>query len=393
MTPIPTPADVDRIAALPDPVIRNLQITACYHALAVAMAARTGPGANWCIFATWASRQAGQTIRKEDFARTLEIALRDAPVDDRALRDLAAAARALGSRLSIDELRTSIGDLVDPAAAMDRAADAVGRGNRKVFAEIGREFARFIATCLDDAAPDAALDAERLARFCEELRPGDPPDGQRYLRQAFRRYHQALAEPDAATRAQRMLLANVEIGFHEQTRLQPEIAEAMNAALVDRDQLRLHLMDALFPGQTWLLRSRLFLLKLLNRQSPLDAAIDHVLAEAQRVAHRAVTETMMTLGLPHGQTLRLGQDLSVAYPPMLRQITLPELLAMLAQFDPTPDSMRESGAVDWSDLPDRLHFIVDLFRGHHASAELFEPPFTAKQTAALKAGRLPEGRL
>src|SRR5512136_2991251 len=68
--PIPTTADVDRAAALPDPMIRNLQITQCYHELAAVLAARAS-GTNWCIFATWASRQAGQTIRKEDFARVI----------------------------------------------------------------------------------------------------------------------------------------------------------------------------------------------------------------------------------------------------------------------------------------------------------------------------------
>lgn len=31
--PVPTVADVDRVAALPDAVIRNLQITQCYHEL------------------------------------------------------------------------------------------------------------------------------------------------------------------------------------------------------------------------------------------------------------------------------------------------------------------------------------------------------------------------
>ena len=49
--PIPTLADVDRIAALSDPVIRNLQITQCYHDLAAVMAIRLR-GANWCTFAT-----------------------------------------------------------------------------------------------------------------------------------------------------------------------------------------------------------------------------------------------------------------------------------------------------------------------------------------------------
>ena len=51
-----------------EPVVRNLRITQCYHALSAAVAERISPGANWCTFATWASRQAGQTIRGEDFA-------------------------------------------------------------------------------------------------------------------------------------------------------------------------------------------------------------------------------------------------------------------------------------------------------------------------------------
>lgn len=62
----PTLADVERIVALADPAVRNLQITQCYCELSRALAARTGGGpANWCRVATWASKQAGQTIRKE----------------------------------------------------------------------------------------------------------------------------------------------------------------------------------------------------------------------------------------------------------------------------------------------------------------------------------------
>ena len=65
----PTTAEVKAIAVLADPVVRNLRITQCYHELAVAMSTLTGPGANWCAVATWASRQAGQSIRKEDLER------------------------------------------------------------------------------------------------------------------------------------------------------------------------------------------------------------------------------------------------------------------------------------------------------------------------------------
>jgi hypothetical protein len=386
--PIPTTEDVDRIAALPDPVIRNLQITQCYHELAAVLAARVS-GANWCTFATWASRQAGQTIRKEDFARLLENALRAAPARAQAAPDVAAAAQALGSWQSAAEVQGTVWDVINPLAAVDRAADAVGRGNKKVYEEIGREFARFYAACLNDTTHDS----EKIARFCAGLRPGDPPDGQQYLRQAFTRYDQALFESDPAARAQLLLLANIEIGFHEQTRLQPEIAEAMNAALIDPREFRLRLIKALFPQNSWRVRLRLFLLKIFDRPRPLDAALDGLLAEARRLAHVIITEYMMTIGLPHDVILHLGQDLPAEFPPALKQITLPDLQALLARIDPTPDSTRNTGAVDWSSLPERLHYIVDLFRCYHEYAELLDPPFTAEQVAALKAGRLPEGRL
>src|SRR5919197_4823599 len=66
-----TPEEVARIAARTDPVIRNLQITECYSRLAAAVADGR-PGANWCTFATWASRQAGSTIRGEDLLDPLQ---------------------------------------------------------------------------------------------------------------------------------------------------------------------------------------------------------------------------------------------------------------------------------------------------------------------------------
>jgi hypothetical protein len=238
-----------------------------------------------------------------------------------------------------------------------------------------------------------SFDSEKIARFIEELRPGDPPDGQQYLRRAFARYYQAFFESDATTRAQLLLLANIEIGFHEQTRLQPEIAEAMNAALIDYKEFRLRLIKALFPQHSWLVRLRLFLLKLFDRPRPFDAALDNLLAEARRLAHLIITEYMMTIGLPHDVILRLGEDVPADFPPSLKRITLPDLQTLLDQIDPTADSTRESGAVDWSALPDRLHYIIDLFRCYHESADLLDPPFTAEQVVALKAGRLPEGRL
>jgi hypothetical protein len=387
--PPPTVAEVERIAALPDPVIRNLQITQCYQELSVAMAQRTGRRANWCTFATWASKQAGQTIRKEDLARVLEGARAHSLATSPSADDFIVSAQQIGSTHTAAEIRASVWDVVSPAGAIDRTSDAVGRGNKKVFEEIGREFARFQTACLNDTT----FDADHLERFCAELRTGDPPNGQRYLRQAFTRYYQALFESNAKTLLELLFCANLEIGFHEQTRLQPEIAESLDAAFVDPKEFRRRLIKAIFPYRGYLVRLRLFLTHLFQRPSRFDAALDALVVEARRQAHLFITAHMMTIGLPHGQRLRLGDDLSAEFPPVLRQIANPDLLALLAHIDPTPDSTRGSGAIDWAELPDRLHFIADMFRCYADTADLFEPPFTPEQVAQLKADHLPAGQL
>src|SRR3954469_16420582 len=69
---IPTVEGVGAIAALNNAVLRNLRITLCYAELTAAMRARTSDAADWCTFATWASRQAGSTIRGEDLIATLD---------------------------------------------------------------------------------------------------------------------------------------------------------------------------------------------------------------------------------------------------------------------------------------------------------------------------------
>jgi hypothetical protein len=102
---VPAIAEIDRIAASRDPILRNLQITHCYHELSMALAKRTGPSANWCTFATWASKQVGQTVRKEDLARTLESVLDTAPAPRQAVQEVAASAQDIGARRDTEEIR------------------------------------------------------------------------------------------------------------------------------------------------------------------------------------------------------------------------------------------------------------------------------------------------
>lgn len=383
-SPAPTVAEVVRIVALDDPVVRNLQITQCYHELAVAMARLTGPGANWCAMATWASKQAGQSIRQEDLARTFQRLLRSSPEVARSAEAMASAGQAINRHpdRSLAGAVDALWQAFNPAAAFQRTAEAVARGNRKVFEEIGHEFARFLALFVD-GRPGAA----QIERFVDGLRTGDPPDGQRLLRQAFAHYCLALDADDRRQRAQWLLLANLEIGLHEQTRLQPEITQAMNAPVYDPRALRHRLMAELFPDPT--ARLRYFLASAAGRARPLLDARDRLAGEATRLGRLVITEHMMTLAMPDGQTLQLGRDLQAALPDELRTVDLPELAALLQQVDPTPESVAGTGVRDWSRLPERMHFIADLFRAYHFSTALFAPPFSPDQTETLKAGQRP----
>jgi hypothetical protein len=386
-TPIPTIRDVERIAALPDPVLRNLQITQCYHELSLVLGERTGWSANWCSFATWASKQAGQTIRKEDLSRTLKNELGSDAAAQRAAQNLAVAAQRVGARPEVVEITECIWKVMQPEAAFARSSDAVARGNLKVFEEIGQEFARFYADCLQDTV----YDPHKLSDFCEGLRAGEPPEGQHQLRKAFQHYYQALFEGDEKKRIELLLLANIEIGFHEQTRLQPEINEALAAPVISPQTFARNLLNALRPDWGLLNEVILYIMHLFGRLVDFDTATQVYTAAAQRQAQFIVTETMMTIELPHHNRLRLGDDLNATFPPILQSIDNPELLALLTQIDPTPDSTIESGAEYWGDLSDRLHFIADMFRCYQTDEDLFEPPFNAEQTAALKADQIPEG--
>jgi hypothetical protein len=362
--------DVRRIAAIANPVIRNLEITHCYSRLAAALAARSGEGANWCTYATWASRQAGRTIRGEDVIAHLGRRLGERRW---LLHPVATLWRRL-LRRGLFERETRLGrltaELHTPFDAFERASDAVARGNLKVFEEIGLEFARY-------------LQGDPL----DHLRPGDPPEGQRYLRQAFARYQRLGLEHDPNARAELAVLANLEIGFHEQTRLQPEIRESLDAAYATQRDLGRRALDAVLPSAArwWPIVRR-----------PAAASVGLVAAAAQRAASRVarevISERLMTLSLP-GRVLALGRHLPDAYPDALREPASAELTALLAQFEPVPPARDDCGARDWSDFQQRMHYIVHLFCAFHLREELSSSPFTPEQVASFGRGVVPDGEL
>lgn len=337
--------DVRRIGAIASPALRNLEITYCYARLAAALEARTGTGANWCAFATWASRQAGRTIRGEDLEA--QIALRLNPPRE-LMHPFVSLWRWLLRRGLLDPA-SKLGHLTKllhtPLDAFELTSEAVARGNKKVFDEIGLQFARYLHAVPAEAAPDSPA----MQAFLDGLRAGDPPDGQDYLRRAFLRYQRPAS-------AQAILLANLEIGMHEQTRLQPEIREALDAPYATARPI-------LGPQKY-----------------------------ASRIAREVITAFLMSLSMP-GRVLALGSNLADPFPEDLREPTEPELVALLARWEPVAPAADDCGAEDWSELDQRMHYISHLFRVFHATGGMYDAPFTPAQVERILAGAIPDGDL
>jgi hypothetical protein len=81
------------------------------------------------------------------------------------------------------------------------------------------------------------------------------------------------------------------------------------------------------------------------------------------------------------------------FPEDLRRVSHPELRAVLARFDRSPNTTRGSAAADWGDYGDRMNYVVDLFRSRQQARELVSPPFEPRQAAAIRAGYVPTGPL
>jgi hypothetical protein len=266
-------------------------------------------------------------------------------------------------------------ELHTPLDAFERASDEVARGNLKVFAEIGFEFARY----LEGNAP--------FDRFLEGLRPGDPPDGQRYLRDAFTHYERQRVERDPKAHAELGVLANLEIGLHEQTRLQEQIRAALDAAFVTQEELGLRTLVAVVPSaRNWW--------RIVRRPATaVFGAFARALQRAStRLARELITASLMVLSLP-GRVLALGTNLADEYPEPLREPANRDFVELLARYEPVPPAPDDCGARDWSDLNQRMHYISHVFRAFHLDDALSRPPFTQEQVASFDRDVVPDGNL
>jgi hypothetical protein len=379
-------SDLESIITLADPVRRNLFITQRYHDLSHGLRDTIDPGnANWSTFATWASKTAGETIRDEEVPKSLRTLLAEA---EKLLAGLAAVNEVLS--FFHDDLDVGVDHLLDPIQnTLADVSNDIAVGNLKVFRELAPIFDSFIV----EFKPLKARDDEKLRHWVARLTPGPVTDGgQDLLRDAFTDYYEAKFELDHALRAQRLLSANCQIGLHEQTRLQPEIEAALTAPV--RDLIAneiLAIVKKLIPGT-----------KHDHLAEKLTAPLEPVLDQIEIVFRRLTTRYLMNLTLPLGERISLAEDVAPErgtslFPPTLERISgPPHFLSLLERYDRASldgDSSTGSGAVDWASIPDRMNFIINLFRSRQQDEVLFTEPFTSHQRESLSEGLVPSGQL
>ena len=101
----------------------------------------------------------------------------------------------------------------------------------------------------------------------------------------------------------------------------------------------------------------------------------------------------MVLTLPRDILLDLHRNIAFQYPESLTSVQDDVLQQFLSLFEPSGKTLDNSGAVDWSVLNQRMHFISHLFRAFQEHADLFEAPFSEEQIRELMMGRVPKGKI
>lgn len=341
-------ADLSAAIDSHDPLVSNFRITRCHYLLSEALRNAIGrtTGANFHSWAVWGSRKAGVTIRQED--------------KDQASRDATIVAGIVGTIVGLtvgyfsqDVMLSGAANLVLWAiiggvtggyaglllARYTRraASKLVLEGNRTVLDDIGRATAGYL-DYVANANQDSNIDI-----FVSTLRDG-PTDqgGQDLLQRAFRHYESAR-------------LANTEQQKHE-------FAYAGNCLAILHEHIRL---------QPLIARSLPFLIK------------------------KCVTQRLMTFNVGE-QTLSVHEDVPPIdtndFPHTLQTLGNPELLTFLNGLDGWDvghGSLTNTKTSDWTNIKQRMRYIVNLFRTRHLDDQVVASPYTPEQFARIAAGQQP----
>jgi hypothetical protein len=202
------------------------------------------------------------------------------------------------------------------------AARLILEGNRIVLEDIGKQTARFVATfhAKNEEEPKA-LDA-----FLAKLQPGETAaGGQELLRQAFTNYYRARYTGDQKLKHEAAYFANCLAVLHEHIRLEPYIKKSMPF-----------------------------------------------------IVRKCATKRLMQFDIGKVK-LRVSEEVpkleGVPFPDSLREITGSELNNFLHGSDGWAGDESTAPARDWTNIHERMRYIVQLFRVMHLEQSVFSEPY------------------
>ncbi len=372
-----TEAHVQAVLGIEDRVLRNYWITQSYADLSRALATLLAPDtANWCTFAAWASRTVGENLRGED----LPDWLRDRVTQDDGMMGAVDKTNARHRRLH----KVGLVHHLTSDRIMGVVADAFGatalnlsEGNSIVFAEIGRAGAAFVAAYGAGATTTRAAARRHVLSACARAAPFE---GVNRLEAGFAFWCDAMDTDDVRLRSQRIMAGTVQLGAHEQNRLQAAVADSMDMGV---NQMVTRVAQDLLKRAGWL-RPLVWLVERTLR--PIADCV-------ARLWDDVMTEFVGAADTPEGR-LRLGHDV----PPLPGQPftpldlvapLMPELTALLGRFDRSQGDGQGSAAGNWVEFDDRMNFILNLFVSRHHHRPMFDPPLPAEVVVQLEAGTIP----
>ena len=305
-----------------DGVAANARITQMHHELSHGLRAVLGEdaGANFHTWAVWGSRKARTTIQQQDVPGIKPLAA----LAGGALGLSAGAIRALWwppaiVGAAVNAVQSGVAGWRDVEHLLETSSKQILGGNRTVLDDIGRQSGRFVATFFG-RRPDPAT----LAEFLVDVAPGRAPHGQELLKEAFTHWSSARRASSLKAKHELMLLGNLKVILHEHHRLQPYIEAAMPSG--------------------W---------------------------------REPVTRLLLRFDVGN-EELSVASDVPAAgskeFPNTLILLENPDLRAFMRRWDRTPNDLGGSRARDWSELGDRMNYIVDLFRTRHMAPHLFDEP-------------------
>jgi hypothetical protein len=116
---------------------------------------------NWCTFAVWASKQAGQSIRKEDLSRTFENLFHNTPEITLLLNTLSQHSDVIKNLPEIKAVSSFIIKFLNPDYAFEHSAQAVAEGNKMYSQRLAESLHVFFLSFSKQSFTE-----ENISKFC-----------------------------------------------------------------------------------------------------------------------------------------------------------------------------------------------------------------------------------